>query len=843
MRYARSKFRTVAFGWLLAIVAGAAPSSFAQNVAQSENAKTAGVSAQWFISDASYASNAEIEGYASATSVNRGESISLYVKSVDSTHTIEIYRVGWYGGTGGRLIAGPISRNTNSQPACPVVDNATRLVECSWTNPYVLAIPNTADPTNWASGVYLAKLTAGRSRKQSYIIFVVRDDARPAGVMFQTAVTTYAAYNNYGGYNFYDVDSISRQPAAKVSFNRPYKLRQRHQFGKGAGDFLSWEINMLRFLEREGYDVTYSTNIDTHVAPARLQRHRMFLSAGHDEYYTKEMYDAAEGARNAKVNLDFFGANNIYWQIRLEPSVRGAQANRTVVGYKYATDPVKTSLATYLWRETSRAPINRPEARLIGVMYDYNSLDSDMIIADCSSWICAGTNLQRGDVLPGMLGYEVDRLDASSPAGTMAITSSPYFVCANANCSVSQRRFSHATYYQAASGAGVFATGSMQWNWGLDSFSPGPPRGLSDQHGDRSNAAVQQMTRNVLNQFTSASGRVPPHVTSNPPTEAAVGTTYRYDVVASDANGDVLAYELRAAPAGMSIDATTGSITWTPTVGQAGSVPVTLRVSDPTGLYTGQTFTIAVGTPNLAPEITSLPSANTIAVVGGAYSFTVGASDPNGDLLSYALTAAPAGMSINAATGAISWTPTADQLGAQAATVRVSDPGGLAATQSFSITVVATNVAPTITSSPEPNATVGAVYSTRITAEDSDPLSYRLMRAPAGMSIELTSGFVVWTPTSAQAGVQSVTVRVTDAGGLFAEQSFDIAVASASSAATNPTEPGGGDDSRAAAAASTGGGGGGGCVLARDGAPDALLALLVLLALFRVVGRRRNAHR
>jgi hypothetical protein len=372
----------------------------AQNVIQIENAKTAGVTPEWQIPDANYASNQEIEGYASATSVNRGGSINLYVQSADPTYTINIYRIGWYGGNGGRLLAGPILRTRTAQPTCPVTDLATRLVECNWTDPYELPIPNTTadptDPTDWASGVYLAKLT-GSGGKQSYIIFVVRDDARPAGAMFQTAVTTYAAYNNWGGYNFYDSDSQGQTPANKVSFNRPYKVPQRHMNGKGAGDFLSWEINMLRFVERVGYDVTYSTNIDTHTAPSRLLTHRTFMSVGHDEYYTKQMYDAVQAARDARVNLAFFGANNIYWQIRLEASSLTGQPNRTVVGYKYDTDPIVStnpSLATYTWRETSRAPINRPEAALMGAMYDYNSLDGDMVIADCSSWICAGTSLQ-----------------------------------------------------------------------------------------------------------------------------------------------------------------------------------------------------------------------------------------------------------------------------------------------------------------------------------------------------------------------------------------------------------------------------------------------------------------
>lgn len=470
------------------------------NVILRENAKgdADGVTSDWEIADGRYAAAQEIEGYASATSVNRGESISLYVSTIDPEYTIEVFRMGWYGGRGARRVAGPIRRPGMKQPM-PAPDPATLLVECDWSDPYVLNIPaNSNDPTDWASGIYLARLT-GSSGRQSYIIFVVRDDARRSDLMFQSSVTTYAAYNNWGGYSLYPIDGLDGKVAYKVSFNRPYRNPQRPSAGKGAGDFLSWEIQMLRFLEREGYDVVYSTNIDTDRDADELRKHRAFLSVGHDEYWTKGMYDAIESARDHGIHLAFFGANTAYWQIRLEPAVKSQQPRRTVVAYKYATvsdDPMYLSnpqLSTYLWREQVNPPINRPEAALVGVMYSYNSLDGDMVMADCSNWICDGTGLQRGSVLRGMLGYEVDALAPSSPAGITVLAASPFTACLDTGCKQTEQRTSHMTYYQAASGAGVFATGSMNWHWGLDAY------GL---YGDRVNPAVQRMTRNVLNRFT-----------------------------------------------------------------------------------------------------------------------------------------------------------------------------------------------------------------------------------------------------------------------------------------------------------------------------------------------------
>lgn len=462
------------------------------------------MTSEWYIEDQDYASNREIEGYASATCVNRGESIDLFVNTSEPGYTLSVYRIGWYGGAGGRLVAGPIRRNGRVQ-TMPVADPDTGVAECRWSAPYTLAIPdNPNDPTDWASGIYLAKLTAEVSGKQSYIIFVVRDDTRPAGLMFQASVTTYAAYNNWGGHSFYDVDSNGSKPAYKVSFDRPYSNPQRPCNGKGAGDFLSWELLMLRFVEREGYDVSYTSNVAVHKAPGRLRRHRAFLSVGHDEYWTQEMYEAMQTARNHGVHLGFFGANMGYWQVRLEPSSNGVR-DRKVVCYKWdaqprgnapARDPeyaANPHLTTTVWRDPM---LNRPEAALIGVMYDYNSVDLDMVTANCGHWVYHGTNLSDGAVLPGMLGYEVDRVDElSSPANIQILARSPYEVCFGNGCAP-EVRYAHMTYYDhQASGAGVFATGTMQWNWGLDNFGP---------RGNRVNTAVQQITRNVLNRFAGA---------------------------------------------------------------------------------------------------------------------------------------------------------------------------------------------------------------------------------------------------------------------------------------------------------------------------------------------------
>ena len=181
-------------------------------------------------------------------------------------------------------------------------------------------------------------------------------------------------------------------------------------------------------------------------------------------------------------------------------------------------------------------------------------------------------------------------------------------------------------------------------------------------------------------------------------------------------------------------------------------------------------------TVSAAPVIGSTPIL--AAAVGEAYSYDVHATDANGDILTYSLTIAPVGMRINEATGQIMWTPTAGQVGANSVTVRVADPKSLTATQSFSITVGLTAVAPVITSAPILTGKVGTAYRYDVDATDAngDSLAYRLVAPiPAGMTINQTTGLISWTPTAN--GAFLLTVRVTDVGGLFAQQSFTVTVA------------------------------------------------------------------
>ncbi len=491
MKINRKKFLGLVAGSAAASVAGlparkARADWRSDNPITRENAKE-GTSA-WLPNN--QAENREIEGYASRTSVSPGESISFYVNTASASYTVEIYRIGWYGGLGGRLHLASNVR-TGIQQVIPTPNATTGLCECNWSSPWVVTIPSGDD--GWVSGYYLAKLTT-REGKQSHIPFIVRDDTRATAFLVQASVTTWQAYNNWGGKSLYDYNSTDNQRAYKVSFNRPYNAYGSTDF---FNPYAGWELNNLRFFERFGFDVKYVTNIDIHEDPIRLYWSQAFISSGHDEYWSMTMRDNIEYVPNEGIGLAFLGANAAYWQVRFEAGA-GNIANRTMVCYKdllldpnsQSPDPAVRATVTGKWREVDQGGYTRPEATLIGVQYYHFPVNADMVVQNTNYWLFDGTGLQDGDTLPGLVGYEADSLAPESPSNLIVLAASPVIGDFTSG-------FHNMTVYDHPGGALVFATGSMQFSWGLDDFFSG------EVHPNLVNPAAQQIMHNLMAGFVS----------------------------------------------------------------------------------------------------------------------------------------------------------------------------------------------------------------------------------------------------------------------------------------------------------------------------------------------------
>jgi len=418
-----------------------------------------------------------MEGYASAVSAIQGETVTLFVSTRAQSYHVEAYRMGWYGGAGGRLVWTSADMPGKRQTPAAVTPGVN-LVEARWDPS--LTVPIDA---SWPPGCYLFKLVAPVEGVQRWVPLTVRDDASQSAFLMMNAVSEWQAYNEWGGYSLY----FGRGPGGRtfanrgriVSYDRPYD-----QTG-GAGDFIGLEFPLVQLLEGRGYDVSYVTSVDFHRHPELALQHRALLSPGHDEYWSKPMRDGAEAARDHGVNLAFFGANAAYRQIRFEPSRLGP--DRHQVCYKAANeDPMRTvdpTLVTVNWRD---APVNRPENAMIGQQYECNPVKADMAITDPSAWVFEGTGVTAGQVLPDTIGPEYDRYAATPPApqNVQILAHSP--VTCHGKSS-----FSDMTYYTVPSGAGVFASGSIWWITKVTPPGPGSPF----------NPVASAVTENVLRAF------------------------------------------------------------------------------------------------------------------------------------------------------------------------------------------------------------------------------------------------------------------------------------------------------------------------------------------------------
>lgn len=416
----------------------------------------------------------KVRGFADVTSVDHGDAFGLYVTTAAPTFTVDACRMGFYGGSGARLVWSSGAVPGARQPAAEV-DPETNMAEAPWAR----SLEVTTGP-EWPPGMYLLKLTSSDGGA-SFVPMVVRDDGSEAGLLVQSSVTTWQAYNAWGGANLYTGRGGASDTRARVvSFDRPYG-------GNGSGEFFGREYEFVFFVEQLGLDVTYWTDVDLHEQPERLTRHNAFVSLGHDEYYTNEMRDGLEVARDDGVNLAFLGANAIYRKIRLEDSPLGS--SRREVNYRSADeDPlmgVRDDEVTVSWRE---APSNDPESALIGNYYECNPVKADWVVADASAWMFEGTGFRNGDRVPDMVGNEYDRVtpEAPTPGSIQVIAHSPV-TCRGT------RSYADSTYYTVPSGAGVFAAGTF---WLIPRLIEDCPDGPTTPE-----CRVQRMTENILRAF------------------------------------------------------------------------------------------------------------------------------------------------------------------------------------------------------------------------------------------------------------------------------------------------------------------------------------------------------
>jgi len=376
-----------------------------------ENAKPG--SSGWLINQ--NVSPTAIQGFATSTQAELGQTVNLYVTTQQPSFHVEAYRMGWYQGKGARLVwTSPTVKGIN-QPTCPR-DTSINMVQCyTWKLTTSFVVTSAFTP-----GDYLLKLVAGPGA-QSYIPLTVWDATSTATYVLVNRSMIEQGWNTYGGFSFYagvGPCTIDQNPypvcnrARVVSFDRPYDT------GYGSSDFLTNEYPLIRLMEREGLDVTYVTDVTLATDPTLLSNHKVLLSLDHDETWTYSERLAVLRAQQHGLNVVFFGAAAMVRHARLEPSVMGL--NRQVVDYRnYAADPLYakgTSPNEVTGNTWESPPASWSPLGQIGVEYS-GYLDPNlfvpMVVSDASSWVYAGTGLKNGSVLPHVIASDIDHVIAS----------------------------------------------------------------------------------------------------------------------------------------------------------------------------------------------------------------------------------------------------------------------------------------------------------------------------------------------------------------------------------------------------------------------------------------------
>jgi hypothetical protein len=641
--------RVTYLGMILGVFLGLAGYAQSQcsnpaNAIVAENCLTGNPSSDWDTSSGS-AGDLTIQGFATDISVNQGGTVFFKINTAAPAYTIDIYRIGYYGGMGARKVASvtPSATLPQSQPAC-LTDANTGLTDCgNWAISASWQVPSIA-----TSGVYFAHLTRTDTGGESHIVFIVRNDSSHSAILYQTSDETWQAYNYYGSGSLYGPSSPTFDLTSrvfKVSYNRPFLTRG---FQTESDTWLFGpEFPMIQWLEQNGYDVTYFTGVDGARNGSLIQNHKILMDSGHDEYWSGPRRANVQAARDAGVNLAFFSGNEVFWKTRWENSIDGTNTpNRTLVCYKETlafahTDPSDPPTSTGTWRDpTFGVPADgyKPENALTGTLFMVNGIGSDnngsltMQVPSADGkmrfWrntVVANLAANATYTLPaGSLGYEWDEEvdNGFRPAGLFHLSTSTYTLTTDLLLDYGATYGAgtathHMTLYRAPSGALVFSAGTINWSWGLNSNHDNP-FGFATPSPDPN---MQQATVNLFADMgvqpatlqpgiapaTTSSDTTPPSSAITFPTANSVvnaGSSVNVTGTASDSGGVVSGVEF-SSDGGATWHPATGrstwSYVWTPSVVNSSLMLLSRAVDDSGNLETPQNGTTVNVQPQTCP--------------------------------------------------------------------------------------------------------------------------------------------------------------------------------------------------------------------------------------------------
>jgi hypothetical protein len=436
-----------------------------------------------------------IEGYCSQQSLSAGETLDIMVSTAPQRDfQLEIFRMGYYGGRGARLMKTYERLKGITQPSPEPGEK--NLHECQWESSVSLTIPE-----DWISGVYLGRLTTIPTETeaywQSYIVFIVTDD-RPADILFQCSDNTWQAYNRWpNNYSIYTHPKGNQGPWADVSFDRPYGREAQHTgvvndpLTVGSGEFLPFEFPMAYWLEKHGYDVTYCSNSDM-LTPERGLKCKVFVSIGHDEYWDIRQFNSVTKMRDAGVDLMFLSGNSVCWVTPFRKSSTDVPNRIIFRGGPYGGE---NEYAVNRQKNHGPFPHHGPDEGLLMGARNVEPVNGggDWIITKPDHWMFAGTGANQGDKIPGLIGWEYHGQPADIEGLEVVAGGTAW------QGGVNPQQWT-ATIYPGPKGNFVFNAATIFWAQGLSS-PPGhvlPWSHWSRPHGP--DERVQKITENLLKQ-------------------------------------------------------------------------------------------------------------------------------------------------------------------------------------------------------------------------------------------------------------------------------------------------------------------------------------------------------
>lgn len=382
-----------------------------------------------------------VQGWFDSTSATCGDDVGLHISGNGAPVKIKVFRMGYYGGAGARLITEATTKAIPVYGVSEITPSPESTVLTRWPVAWNFKIAADTLP-----GQYLIRLD-DRVGASTFVPLTVFDPEADSKITFVSSVLTWQAYNQWGGYSLYKGPNKRRNTRATVvSLDRPYD-------GDGSGQFRYMEFPVLKLAEKLGIDLNYLTDINLDKNPSSLLNTDSILFGGHGEYWTTNMRAALRAAINRGVNLVSLGGNAGYARPRLQSNDR-----QMVMWRSSRLDPNRNDphLATTSWRDS---PIRRPESKLLGSQYIGLGVDGNYTIPHRDRW--PFTTMTHPDLLKNIVGREVDSpLYSVGPA--VEILASSNITFHNSPVTVM------ATYYTNAKNAGVIDISTNGWTCAID---------------------------------------------------------------------------------------------------------------------------------------------------------------------------------------------------------------------------------------------------------------------------------------------------------------------------------------------------------------------------------------